>query len=99
MKLPERILTGLLVISVIACGHKASKTGAPEEKPVELKDFMGMFRELKPPVLFGDTSLVRKTGDSAISLGVLSQFLPDSVFQSHMKGFKGRYFASGRVSV
>jgi len=99
MKLPEWILTGFLVISLLSCGHRTSNTGKPEEKPVELKDFTAMFRELKPPVQFGDTSLVRKTGDSAISLGVLAQFLPDSVFQNHLKGFKGRYFASGRVTV
>ncbi len=99
MKLPERILTGLLLILLLSCGHKTSKNHAPDEKPVELKDFLGMFREIKPPVQFGDTSLVHKPGDSSLSLGVLSQFLPDSVFQSHMKGFKGRYFATGKVSV
>ena len=98
MRLPQWMLTGLLVIGLFSCGHKTRKTGNAE-KPVDLKDFMGTFRELAPPVQFGDSSLVHKPSDSAIALGVLAQFLPDSVFQTQMKGFKGRYFASGKVVV
>ncbi len=99
MGLLKRILLPVVVCFLCSCGHKSGNT--PEkEKPVDLKDFMGMFPAIRLPASFGDSSLSRKSGDSAISANVLLQFIPDSLFHRYFgRSPKTKFYASGKVSV
>lgn len=95
----KRILLPATVCFFCSCGHKTGHS-QEKEKPLELKDFMGMFPGIRLPASFGDSSLVRKPGDSAIAASVLMQFIPDSLFHRYFgKSPRGKFFASGKVVV
>ncbi len=99
MGLLKKILVLAIVCFFCCCGHKAGNS--PEkEKPVELKDFMGIFPAIRLPATFNDSSLSLKPRDSAISANVLLQFIPDSVFHRYFaKGSKTRFYADGKAAV
>jgi hypothetical protein len=95
----KNLLVALAACSFCCCGQKADKKGE-KEKPIDYKDFTGMFAPVKLAVSFGDSSLARKPADSAISASALHQFIPDSIFTRHWgKNTKSRFYASGRVAV
>jgi hypothetical protein len=95
----KKLLVLLAVCSFYCCRQKADKAGE-KEKPIDYKDFMGMFAPLKLSVSFGDSSLVKKPADSAITASALRQFIPDSVFTKHWgKNTKSKFYASGKVEV
>ncbi len=99
MRLLKRILLPATVCFLCSCGHK-SDNSPDKEKPVDLKDFMGMFPAIRLPASFGDSSLSRKPLDSAISASVLMQFIPDSLFHRYFgRSPKTKFYASGKVVV
>ncbi|MDP4213302.1 MAG: hypothetical protein Q8926_11785 [Bacteroidota bacterium] len=81
------------------CKHKPGNS-AEKQKPVDIREFIGVFPATKLPANFGDSSLVRKSRDSAISTAVLRQFVPDSLFRRYWgKNPKTRFYGSGKVAV
>jgi len=99
MVLMKKMLVLLALCSFYCCSPKGDKSGQ-KEKPIDYKDFMGMFAAVKLPVAFADSSLSRKPSDSAISASALLQFIPDSVFVKHWgKNTKSKFYAAGRVRV
>lgn len=91
------VLVGLTIL--ISCRHKPAN-GSGGTGKVDPDDFQAMFRTLNLPLSFGDSSLVRKTGDSSLNWSVFSQFLPDSLIQKYFgKSIKPKLFASGKLVV
>ena len=99
MALMKRMLVLLAASSFYCCNQKAGHS-AEEEKPLDYKDFTGMFATRKLPLAFADSSLSKNAGDSAITAAGLHQFIPDSVFVKHWgKNTKAKFYASGKVAV
>lgn len=99
MSLMKMVLFLLVVCSFGSCKHKPGNSG-DKEKPVDYKDFAAMFSDVKLPIAFADSSLSKKTGDSAIRVSTLLQFIPDSIFSRHWgKAAKSKFYASGKVTI
>jgi hypothetical protein len=99
MGLLKKILVLAVVCSFCCCRHKPGNS-REKEKPVDIKDFMGMFPSIKLPVTFADSSLSKKRTDSFITATTLMQFMPDSVFFRYWgKNPKSKFYASGKVTV
>ena len=92
-------LVWTLVTFLNFCGHKASvENGQPAK--MEPSAFLGMFRPLKLPLSFADSSLTKKHTDSAISWVAFNQFIPDSLIRRNFgKSSKPKLFATGRIEV
>ncbi len=86
------------VTFLISCSHKTA--GNSEIKEIDPEDFLSMFQNLSLPVVFADSSLARKHGDSSLTWTVYHQFIPDSLIQRNFgKSIKPRLFASGKLAV
>ncbi|HEY4155073.1 MAG TPA: hypothetical protein VGM24_06590 [Puia sp.] len=95
----KKILIWAAVCSFSCCRHKPQNAGE-KEKPVDIKDFMGMFTPVKLPLAFGDSSLSKKPSDSSVRTSVLRQFIPDSIFIKHWgKSPKSKFYTAGKVAV
>jgi hypothetical protein len=92
-------LVWTLITFLNSCGHKASdENGLP--KKIEPEDFLSMFRPLKLPLNFADSSLQRKKTDSPLTWNAYNQFFPDSLVRKDFgKNGKPRLLASGRIQV
>lgn len=91
----------LLTLVILAgCKHK-KKLLLSGDDPVEVKDFIEFFPEVKLPFQFGDTVLNKRDYDSLrISYKVFTEFIPDSVINKIIgKGTKARFYPIGKVSV
>ncbi len=75
-----------LMLALVACGD--NKTSLSGDAPVEAKDFVAAFPEIKLPTTFYDTSLQRIGDTTTISRAVLTQFIPDSALQETIAGGK-----------
>jgi|KBSMisStandDraft_5_1062788.scaffolds.fasta_scaffold00415_12 hypothetical protein len=86
------------LLSLWSCkGKKTSLSGAEK---VEIGDFIEFFPETKLPITIADTAISRKLPDATnISLPVLSNFIPDSLFTREFgKEGKPKFYAIGRVA-
>jgi hypothetical protein len=99
MRLMKMMLVFISLTILISCRHKAAD-GDGGSKKIEPDDFQAMFRTLKLPLSFADSSLARKPEDSSLSWTIYRQFLPDSLIQKFfVKSIKPRLFASGKLVV
>jgi hypothetical protein len=99
MGLLKKILVVVFACSFCCCKHKPGNA-KEKEKPVDIKDFMGMFAPVKLPAAFEDSTLSKKPADSAIAMSTLLQFIPDSSFRHYFgKPVKTKFYASGKVVV
>lgn len=82
---------------LLACKNK--KPNLREDETVEVEDFVDFFPELSLPFKFTDSSLMKKSNDSAIvGHQIFSQFIPDSVLQKDFgKTAKPVLYALGRA--
>lgn len=95
----KKILFFAFICSFSFCKHKPGNSGE-KDKPVDIKEFMGVFPVWKLPAAFGDSSLSRRPKDSAISSAVLKQFVPDSLYHKYWgKNPNTRFYSSGKVQV
>jgi hypothetical protein len=98
-----RLLKMMLVFAgttfFLCCRHKAAESGG-EIKKIEPEDFQAMFRPLKLPVNFADSSLAKKSTDSPLAISIFSQFIDDTLIQRNFgKAIKPRLYASGKLTV
>jgi hypothetical protein len=99
MRLMKRLLVFAILLILLSCHHKTSNGNGGITK-IDPEDFLAMFRPLKLPLNFADSSLSRKPDDSALSRLVYNQFLPDSLIQKYFgKSIKPRLFATGKLVV
>ncbi len=92
----------MLLALVIFTGCKSKKKPSLSgEEMVDISDFIDFFPTANLPYKFTDTSLLRKEKDSLlISYKVITQFVPDSVFdQVYGKGVKPKVYPLGKVVV
>lgn len=68
--------------------------------PIKEKDFLGVFPELKLPILIADTNLIQLSDTNHIGFKAFTQFYPDSVlFPLIGKQKKGTYYRPlGKIS-
>jgi hypothetical protein len=69
----------LVMLVFISCGGK--KNSLSGDAPVDAKDFVAAFPDMKLPSTVYDTSLLRIGDTTTISRAVLGQFIPDSALQ------------------
>lgn len=76
----KKFLFFLPVLLLLAGACKEKKTSLKDDDKVEIGDFIEFFPETALPFRMDDTSLVKKTTDSAlIGMKIFKQFIPDSV--------------------
>jgi hypothetical protein len=95
----NRILLVLCLAGIItaACGDK-EKVSMTGEEPVTVEDFIQFFPEIKLPFTIADTTLKKKTGDSAlIAYNIFTQFIPDSIIKKEFGKVKPKIYRLGRV--
>jgi hypothetical protein len=69
-----------LWVMVCSCGEKKSSLSG--DAPIDAKDFVQAFPDIKLPTTISDSSLKRIGDTTSISRAVLTQFVPDSVLQA-----------------
>jgi|SRR5450432_249464 len=99
MRLLKLLFCLTCIVVFGSCKHKkGDETG--QEKVIDLNDWMDMFKAVKLPLNFGDSSLTRKSDDSALAWTTFRQFIPDTLIQKHFgKTARPRLFTSGKVVV
>ena len=76
----KKLLFFLPVLLLLAGACKNKKTSMKDEDKVEVGDFIEFFPEASLPFRMDDTTLLKKTTDSAlIGLKIFKQFIPDSI--------------------
>jgi len=75
-----------VMLILVACGDK--KTSLSGDAPVEAKDFVAAFPDIKLPTTIYDSSLQRIGDTTTISRAVLTQFIPDSALNGVLTGGK-----------
>ncbi len=88
----------LAIILITSCGKK-KKVMAPGEEPVEIFDFISLFKPVSLPWQLHDSLLTRKEKDSIlIRETVFTRFVPDSVLRKRYgKNTKLKIYPLGRV--
>jgi hypothetical protein len=96
----KHILVIFSVAFLISC-HKKNKPSLAGEDPVDIKDFIGSFQNVKLPYQFKDADLLKRDDDSLrISYRVFTQFVPDSVISKIFgKGARPRFFPMAKIAV
>ncbi|MEO8583590.1 MAG: hypothetical protein ABI415_07325 [Flavitalea sp.] len=87
----------LCVLLICSCKDK-KKPSLTGDEPVEVLDFIDYFPNLSLPVKISDTSLDKKSSDSAIlSYAVFTQFVPDSVMRKDFGKIKPKIYPLGKT--
>lgn len=69
------------------------------EESISAEEFVESFPELKLPFALQDSLLDNKLGDSAlISIKLLQEFIPDSLYKKDFKNARPKFYALGRVA-
>lgn len=90
-------LLGLAVLLLAAC--KSGKKSMTGDEVVTVVDFVDFFQELTPPYALADTQINRKLSDSLlIDRKVLSQFIPDTVYQKDFANGEPKFYALGKMT-
>ncbi len=86
-----------LLLLLGACKNK--KTSLTDDDKVTISDFIEFFPEINTPVRIADTSLLKKTADSAlIGYKIFTQFVPDSLLSRDFgKEAHPKLYPLGRV--
>jgi hypothetical protein len=93
----------LLALTLLAgCKHK-KKTSLSGNDPVDVSDFIALFRNYTVPFHYGDADLQDKkkeTDSLLLSYKVFTRFIPDSVLsKAYGKDVKPKIYALGKIRV
>ncbi len=87
----------MTVLLLGAC--KSGKKSMTGDDAVTVNDFIDFFQELTLPYALADTQINRKLSDSLlIDHSVLSQFVPDSVYEKDFGKATPKFYALGKMS-
>ncbi len=91
------ILLGMMAL-LSAC--KSKKKPIATEDIVKPQDFIEYFDEVKLPFYLADSSLQKKSGDSAISFKTFTRFVPDSLISAQFgKNLKPLIYPMTRITI
>lgn len=78
--MPTKLLFLLLAVLMIACGEKHPSLSG--DAPVDAKDFVAAFPDIKFPFKTADTNFVKLADTTNIGYKVFTEFVPDSVIET-----------------
>ena len=90
----------LFTLSVLLVACKSKKKPLADDESIKADDFIEFFDEVKLPLYLADSSLQKKSGDSAISYKIFDRFVPDSLCSKQFgKNLKPLIYPMTRVTV
>jgi len=95
----KKFLFFLPVLLLLAGACKNKKTSLKDDEKVDIGEFIEFFPESSLPFRMDDTTLLKKTTDSAlIGMKIFKQFIPDSVLTKDFSNTASlRLYSIGRV--
>lgn len=95
----KKFLFFLPVLLLLAGACKNKKTSLKDGETVTIGDFIEFFPESELPFRMDDTTLVKKSTDSAlIGMKIFQQFIPDSIFKKDFPNHANlKLYSAGRA--